>query len=141
MLLLIGKHVPGGLQTTENVFCPFVGRYQFIYKTERKQLSCDGSELSNCPHGNALGLRFGQCKTKSTASVSLGMYCFVVLQFSFTWFFIYFGLVIDIIWWYLCVSLIMLNATKWMFAWTFIGSVVHKSGQRSVWFINNDKQR
>lgn len=52
---LIGRFVSGGLQTTENVFCPFNGRYQFIYKTERKQISCDGSELSNCPHGNALG--------------------------------------------------------------------------------------
>jgi len=67
---LFRKHVPGGLQSTENVFCPFNGRYQFVYKTERKQLSCDGSELSNCPHGNALGLRFGQCKT-SALSASL----------------------------------------------------------------------
>lgn len=58
-----GKHVPGGLQSVEHRFCPFNGRFQFSYMTQSKEFRCEGeqSELSNCPHGNALGVKFRQC--------------------------------------------------------------------------------
>lgn len=62
-LLFTGKHVPGGLQSIEHVFCPINGRYRFTYMANNGELHCDQnySELSNCPHGNALGAKFRQC--------------------------------------------------------------------------------
>ncbi|CAG2112018.1 unnamed protein product, partial [Medioppia subpectinata] len=61
--LLTGKHIPGGLQSVEHVFCPFNGRYRFTYGANNGDQHCDQnySELSNCPHGNALGAKFRKC--------------------------------------------------------------------------------
>lgn len=66
-----GKHVPGGLQSIEHVFCPFNGRFRFSYignnggssTSQQQQMRCDFgySEMSNCPHGNALNVKFRKC--------------------------------------------------------------------------------
>lgn len=58
------KHVPGGLQSIQHVFCPFNGKYRFDYRSGiNEELQChDGvSEMSNCPHGNALNVKFRKC--------------------------------------------------------------------------------
>ncbi|RWS03145.1 hypothetical protein B4U79_08850, partial [Dinothrombium tinctorium] len=57
------KHVPGGLQSVEHVFCPINGRYRFTYIGHNGEFRCDQSfsDISNCPHGNALGVRFRHC--------------------------------------------------------------------------------
>ncbi|RWS26210.1 hypothetical protein B4U80_05905 [Leptotrombidium deliense] len=62
-IMLFRKHVPGGLQSVEHVFCPINGRYRFAYTGHNGEFHCDqsGSEISNCPHGNALGVRFRHC--------------------------------------------------------------------------------
>ncbi|KPM09397.1 hypothetical protein QR98_0079310 [Sarcoptes scabiei] len=58
-----GKHIPGGLQSIEHVFCPFNGRFRFTYTGNNGKLRCDSgySEMSNCPHGNALNVKFRKC--------------------------------------------------------------------------------
>lgn len=55
--------MPGGLQSVEHRFCPFNGRFKFTYMSQNKEFACDNSlsEVSNCPHGNALGIKFRQC--------------------------------------------------------------------------------
>ncbi|KAI2811489.1 hypothetical protein BLOT_002666 [Blomia tropicalis] len=62
-IILYRKHVPGGLQSIEHVFCPFNGRFRFSYSANNGQQSCDFgySEMSNCPHGNALNVKFRKC--------------------------------------------------------------------------------
>ncbi|KAH7642800.1 hypothetical protein HUG17_9491 [Dermatophagoides farinae] len=70
-IILFRKHVPGGLQSIEHVFCPFNGRFRFSYignnggssTSQQQQMRCDFgySEMSNCPHGNALNVKFRKC--------------------------------------------------------------------------------
>ncbi|XP_075680244.1 LOW QUALITY PROTEIN: uncharacterized protein LOC113788835 [Dermatophagoides pteronyssinus] len=69
-IILFRKHVPGGLQSIEHVFCPFNGRFRFSYvgssnqqQPNQPQMRCEFgySEMSNCPHGNALNVKFRKC--------------------------------------------------------------------------------
>jgi len=74
-ILLFRKHVPGGLQSLEHRFCPFNGKYRFSYVSSSSSLTsasnqnykymtkCDSSsnEAGNCPHGDALGIKFRGC--------------------------------------------------------------------------------
>ncbi|KAF7491320.1 hypothetical protein SSS_06808 [Sarcoptes scabiei] len=62
-IILFRKHIPGGLQSIEHVFCPFNGRFRFTYTGNNGKLRCDSgySEMSNCPHGNALNVKFRKC--------------------------------------------------------------------------------
>lgn len=66
--MLFRKHIPGGLQSLEHRFCPFNGRYRFSYFSLNKQTRCDSTmnELSNCPHGDALSVKFRQCSFPNT---------------------------------------------------------------------------
>lgn len=68
----LGKHVPGGLQSIEHVFCPFNGRFRFAYSANGGQQNCDMgySEMSNCPHGNALNVKFRKCTFPTTGKLS-----------------------------------------------------------------------
>ena len=66
--MLFRKHIPGGLQSLEKRFCPFNGRYRFSYFSLNKQTRCDSTlnELSNCPHGDAVSVKFRQCSFPNT---------------------------------------------------------------------------
>lgn len=68
LLKCSGKHVPGGLQSIEHVFCPFNGRFRFSYTSSNGELHCNYgySEMSNCPHGNALNVKFRKCNFPTT---------------------------------------------------------------------------
>ncbi|KAH9389014.1 hypothetical protein TYRP_008366 [Tyrophagus putrescentiae] len=67
-IILYRKHVPGGLQSIEHVFCPFNGRFRFEYSANGGKQNCDlgFSEMSNCPHGNALNVKFRKCNFPTT---------------------------------------------------------------------------
>lgn len=46
------------------MFCPINGRYRFQYRANGEEFRCAepfSSELSNCPRGNGLTVRFRQC--------------------------------------------------------------------------------
>lgn len=47
----------------EPVLCPIGGKFRFTYTASNGEFRCDQtlSELSNCPLGNVLGVRFRQC--------------------------------------------------------------------------------
>ncbi|XP_015903977.1 uncharacterized protein [Parasteatoda tepidariorum] len=47
----------------EQVFCPISGKFRFTYTASNGEFRCDQtlSELSNCPDGNVLGVKFRQC--------------------------------------------------------------------------------
>ncbi|CAN8004115.1 unnamed protein product, partial [Ixodes hexagonus] len=50
--------------TLPGVFCPINGRYRFQYRANGEEFRCAepfSSELSNCPSGNGLTVRFRQC--------------------------------------------------------------------------------
>lgn len=47
-----------------DMFCPINGRYRFQYRANGEEFRCAepfSSELSNCPRGNGLTVRFRQC--------------------------------------------------------------------------------
>lgn len=58
-----GKHEPGTTMTVEDLFCPISGRFRFTYSANHGEFQCEQpySELSNCPNGNGLNVRFRQC--------------------------------------------------------------------------------
>ncbi|XP_035228233.1 uncharacterized protein LOC118200379, partial [Stegodyphus dumicola] len=62
-ILLFRKHDAGTMMTIEELFCPIIGRFRFTYSANRGEFQCDQpfSELSNCPNGNGLNVRFRQC--------------------------------------------------------------------------------
>jgi len=62
-IMLFRKHIPGGLQSVEHHFCPFNGRFRFNYFSNSNQQQCESAlnELGNCPHGDALGVKFRGC--------------------------------------------------------------------------------
>lgn len=50
--------------TLHEMFCPINGRYRFQYRANGEEFRCAepfSSELSNCPRGNGLTVRFRQC--------------------------------------------------------------------------------
>ncbi|GIY78196.1 uncharacterized protein CEXT_619671 [Caerostris extrusa] len=62
-ILLFRKHEPGTMMTVEDLFCPISGRFRFTYTANHGEFQCEQpfSELSNCPNGNGLNVRFRQC--------------------------------------------------------------------------------
>ncbi|XP_076347255.1 uncharacterized protein LOC143245154 isoform X2 [Tachypleus tridentatus] len=62
-IILYRKQDPDVMSMIENVFCPINGRYRFTYSANNKEFQCNQPfpELSNCPHGNGLGVRFQGC--------------------------------------------------------------------------------
>lgn len=74
--------MPGGLQSIEHVFCPINGRFRFAYSANNGEFHCDQqiSELSNCPHGNALGVKFRQCNFPSTGKCHTFVFSFAYLS-------------------------------------------------------------
>ncbi|XP_022258721.1 uncharacterized protein LOC106474711, partial [Limulus polyphemus] len=62
-IILYRKQDPEMVSTIQNIFCPINGRYHFTYTANNKEFQCTHpfSEVSNCPHGNGLGVQFRQC--------------------------------------------------------------------------------
>lgn len=63
-IILYRKHDPAGSGSSIiSVFCPINGRYRFQYRANGDEFRCMDpfSELSNCPDGNGLTVRFRQC--------------------------------------------------------------------------------
>ncbi|KAF8782355.1 hypothetical protein HNY73_012651 [Argiope bruennichi] len=62
-ILLFRKHEPATMMTVEDLFCPISGRFRFTYTANHGEFQCEQpfSELSNCPNGNGLNVRFRQC--------------------------------------------------------------------------------
>ncbi|XP_055925741.1 uncharacterized protein LOC129957449 [Argiope bruennichi] len=48
---------------SDHTFCPISGKFRFTYTASNGEFRCDQtmSELSNCPDGNTLGVKFRQC--------------------------------------------------------------------------------
>ncbi|GFX40863.1 uncharacterized protein TNCV_3760841 [Trichonephila clavipes] len=48
---------------SDQTFCPISGKFRFTYTASNGEFRCDQtmSELSNCPVGNTLGVKFRQC--------------------------------------------------------------------------------
>ncbi|XP_074594666.1 uncharacterized protein LOC141850036 [Brevipalpus obovatus] len=68
-IILYRKHLPDiQLNGIENVFCPIRGRYKITYSADNGKTYCDksSSELSNCPIGNELQVRFPKCNFPMT---------------------------------------------------------------------------
>ncbi|XP_076326683.1 uncharacterized protein LOC143233829 [Tachypleus tridentatus] len=62
-IILYRKQDLKTVSTIQNIFCPINGRYHFTYTAKNGEFQCPHlfSEISNCPHGNSLGIRFRQC--------------------------------------------------------------------------------
>ncbi|XP_076339897.1 uncharacterized protein LOC143240770 isoform X2 [Tachypleus tridentatus] len=62
-IILYKKQDPDMISTIDNIFCPINGRYRFTYTANNNEFQCKQSfsELSNCPRGNSLDVRFRQC--------------------------------------------------------------------------------
>jgi hypothetical protein len=80
-IMLYRKHIPGGLQSLEHEFCPFNGRYSFNHIVQRGKYGattsvvCESSlnELGNCPHGDALAVKFRNCPSTSQYGNNMDM--------------------------------------------------------------------
>lgn len=61
-LILFRHHL-----SVRHTFCPFNGRYRFTYSTDSGHEHCQQgfSELSNCPDGDVLTLKFRECSFPS----------------------------------------------------------------------------
>ncbi|XP_022254009.1 uncharacterized protein LOC106469744 [Limulus polyphemus] len=62
-IILYRKQDPDMVSRIQDIFCPINGIYRFTYTANNGEFQCTQSfsELSNCPHGNGLGVSFRHC--------------------------------------------------------------------------------
>ncbi|GBO32400.1 hypothetical protein AVEN_192405-1 [Araneus ventricosus] len=61
--MFTGKQDLTSTLASDHTFCPISGKFRFTYTASNGEFRCDQtmSELSNCPDGNTLGVKFRQC--------------------------------------------------------------------------------